>query len=56
MAKGDVWLYGDGWLGRWVAKLVALLLVCYGSFLGSNPDIYQKVKMGNINNGVANTL
>ncbi len=34
-------------LGRWVAKSVALL-ACYGSSLGSNPDIAQKYKMGDI--------
>jgi hypothetical protein len=30
--------------------------VCYGSSLGSNPDISQKYKMGDISKGVANTL
>jgi hypothetical protein len=41
--------------GRWVAKLVAhLLATC--STLGSNPDIYQKDKLGDISKGVANTL
>jgi hypothetical protein len=29
---------------------------CYGSSLGSNPDIVQKYKMGDISKGVANTL
>jgi hypothetical protein len=29
---------------------------CYGSSMGSNPDITQKYKMGDISNGVANTL
>jgi hypothetical protein len=29
---------------------------CYGSSLGSNPDISQKYKMGDISKGVANTL
>ncbi len=29
---------------------------CYGSYLGSNPDISQKYKMGDISKGVANTL
>ncbi len=43
------------YLGRWVAKLVAHLLA-YGSSLGSNPDISQKYKMGNISREVANTL
>jgi hypothetical protein len=28
----------------------------YGSFLGSNPDISLKYKMGDISKGVANTL
>jgi hypothetical protein len=28
----------------------------YGSSLGSNPDISQKYKMGDISNGVANTF
>jgi hypothetical protein len=36
---------------RWVAKLVAHLLA-----KGSNPDISQKFKMGDISKGVANTL
>jgi hypothetical protein len=29
---------------------------CYGSSLGSNPDIYQKYKIGDISKGVANAL
>jgi hypothetical protein len=29
---------------------------CYGSSLGSNPDISQKCKMVDISKGVANTL
>ncbi len=29
---------------------------CYGRFLGINPDISQKYKMGDISQGVANTL
>jgi hypothetical protein len=41
--------------GRWVAKLEAQP-ACYGSSLGSNPDISQKYKMGVKSNGVANTL
>jgi hypothetical protein len=36
-------------LARWVAKLVARLIATR-----SNPDIYQKNKMGDINKGVAN--
>jgi hypothetical protein len=35
-----------------VAKLVSP--ACYGSYLGSNPDISQKYKMGDISKGVAN--
>ncbi len=54
---GGLWRWvaqGDGWLGSWVAKLVAPS--CYGSSLGSNSDIFQEYKMGNISKGVANTL
>jgi hypothetical protein len=29
---------------------------CYGSSLDSNTDIYQKYKIGDISNGVANVL
>jgi hypothetical protein len=29
---------------------------CYGIILGSNPDISQKYKVGDISKGVANTL
>ncbi len=29
---------------------------CYGSSMGSNPDIVQKYKMGDISKGVANTF
>jgi hypothetical protein len=36
-----------------MAKLVA---ACYGSSLGSNPDIFQKYKMGYISTEVANKL
>jgi hypothetical protein len=36
--------------GRWMAKLVAHML---GISLGSNPDIYQKYKIRDINKGVA---
>jgi len=38
-----------------VAKLVAQP-ACYISSLGSNPDISQKYKMGDMSKGVANTL
>jgi hypothetical protein len=45
----DGWLsYGDGWLS-WLRACL------HGSSLGSNPDISLKYKMGDINNGVANT-
>ncbi len=64
MAKeGDGWLmYGDGWLwremggfgGRWVA--VSSAPACYGSSLGSDPDIIQKYKIGDKSKGLANTL
>jgi hypothetical protein len=37
-----------------MAKLVAPAF--YGNSLGSNPDISQKYKMGDIIKGVANTL
>jgi hypothetical protein len=30
--------------------------VCYGSSLGSNPDISQNYKMGDLSKGVANTV
>jgi hypothetical protein len=41
---------GDGWLSWYRA-------CCYGSSLGSNPDISKKDKMGDISKGVgANTL
>ncbi len=44
-------------LGRWVAKLGRWVApVCYGSSMGSNPDIFQKYKMGDISEGVANTF
>ncbi len=36
-------------IGRWMAKLVACVPACYGSSLGSNQDISQKYKMGDIN-------
>ncbi len=44
---------GNGWLS-WYRSARA----CYGSSLGSNPDISQKYKMGDgdISKGVANTL
>jgi hypothetical protein len=48
---------GDGWLsvgemGGYVGSAPG----CYGSSLGSNPDISKKYKMGDISQGVANTL
>jgi hypothetical protein len=39
--------------GRRVAKCSAPAY--YGSSLGSNPDVSQKYKMGDISEGVANT-
>jgi hypothetical protein len=48
--------------GGWVAKLrgmggsVGSAPAYYGSSLGSNPDISQKYKMGDINKGVATTF
>ncbi len=38
----------------WVAELVACLLVCYGSFFGSNPESIKMLKMGDIAKEVAN--
>jgi hypothetical protein len=43
-ASGGTIQRGDGWPS------------CYGSSLGSNPDISQKYKMGDISKKVANTL
>jgi hypothetical protein len=40
---------GEGWLSGSAPA-------CYGRSLGSNPDISQKYKMGDISKGVANTL
>jgi hypothetical protein len=48
--------------GRWVAKFrgdgckVGSAPACYGSDLGSNPDISQKYIRGDISKGVPNTL
>ncbi len=48
--------------GRWVAKLremggqVGSAPACYGSSLGSNPDMSQKYKMCDISKGLVNTL
>jgi hypothetical protein len=39
-------------MGSWAGSTPA----CYGSSLGSNPDISQKFKMGDISKEVANTL
>ncbi len=59
MAKeGDRWLsreMGDyGWLSREMGGQVGSAPAWYGSSLGSNPDISQKYKMGDISTGVAN--
>jgi hypothetical protein len=35
---------------------VGSALACYDSYLGSNPKISQKYKIGDIRKGVANTL
>ncbi len=40
----------------WVAKMEARAPACYGSSLGSNPDIPEKCIMGDISKVVANTL
>jgi hypothetical protein len=51
---GDGWLTkGDEWLRR---EMGGSAPACYGSALGSNPDISQKYKMGDKSKGVANTL
>ncbi len=48
-----------GLAGRWVDKFremsgsVGSAPACYGSSLGSNPDISQKYKMCDISKGVA---
>jgi hypothetical protein len=47
---------GDGWLWREIAGKVCIAPACYCSSLGSNPDISQKYKMGDISKGVANIL
>jgi hypothetical protein len=41
----------DGWLSMGDG-----LLSCYGSSLGSNPDISQKYNMADTSTGVANIL
>jgi hypothetical protein len=59
VTKSGRWVAKVGrWLtksGRWVAKLLPQP-ACYGSSsLGSNQDISQKYKMGDISKGVADT-
>jgi hypothetical protein len=39
----------DGWLSREMGSEVSSAPACYGSSLGSIPDIPQKYKMGDIN-------
>jgi hypothetical protein len=39
-----------------IIMIKLFLTACYGSTLGSNPDIPQKSLMGDINKGVADTL
>ncbi len=59
MAKeGDKWLSkGDEWLHwREMGGQVVSAPACYGSSLGSNPDISQKYKVAEGSSGVANTL
>jgi hypothetical protein len=59
---GDGWFCREmgGYIWRWVVKYPLLdylsYTACYGSSLGSNPDISQKYKIGDINKGVANAL
>ncbi len=59
VAKSGKWVAKSGtWVaksGRWVAY-DGSAPVCYGSSLGSNPDISQKYKKGGISKRVANTL
>ncbi len=43
----------DGWLST---EEVGSAPACYGSTLGSNPDIPHKSYMGDISEGVADTL
>jgi hypothetical protein len=45
-----------GDLVRDMGGLVVSAPACHGSSLGSNPDLSQKYKMGDINKGVAKTL
>jgi hypothetical protein len=52
VAKSGRWVAK---LGKWVAMLVAHLLAV-GSSLGTNPDISQNYKMGDIGKEVTNTL
>jgi hypothetical protein len=52
--QGDEWLrQGDGWQSREMGGLVGGPPACS---LGSNQNISQKYKMGDISKGVANTL
>ncbi len=51
----DGWLSIGRWVaksGTWVAKLVAPACFAFTAALGSNPDISQKYKMGDISKGV----
>jgi hypothetical protein len=45
-----------GYVGKGDGEPKLVKPACYGSSLGSNPDISHKYKMGEINKGVANTL
>jgi hypothetical protein len=46
MTKGDGWLAkrGDRWLNKEMRGKVGSAPACYGSSLGSNPDISQNTK------------
>ncbi len=55
--QGYGWLsQGDGRLSREMGGYVGSAPACYDSSLGSNPDISQIYKMGEISKGVANIL
>jgi hypothetical protein len=43
-------------LWRCIKLVAGSAPACYGRSLGSNPDIFQKYEMGDINKAGANTL
>jgi hypothetical protein len=51
-------IFRGNFLGHFFMRLFETVakLCFYGNSLGSNPDISQKYKMGDINKEVANTL